>query len=1144
MNTLTEWLAKLGLSQFEPLLASHEIDLEAMQFLSDADLAMLGIPLGPRRKLLDSIASLRSSGTPLRNGPPHSGERSDQPLEEPSEHRQLSVMFVDLVGWSELSERTDQERLAVLLRRYHDVCTQVIQRHEGHVAQYLGDGVLVYFGYPRAHENNAERAVRTGLDIVSTIKDMNRQLRNEDLPELQVRVGIHTALTIVGQVGGQGRHEQLAVGPAPNLAARIQAIAEPGTVLIGASTRSLVARNFRCVDLGVKALKGARQPIHVYRVLGPRTWDTRFAAARAGRLTPLVGRQREIGTLWHHWQLAREGAGQVVCVVGEAGIGKSRLIDALRESLQDAAPTEVILQCLPHFANTPLHPIVKHTNLALGIAAEDTPATRLDKIEALLVHRLARPVDDAKLMASLLSVPFEEKLGPLNLPPLRLRAETIRMLVDVLLTAARRQPILLVVEDAHWADPTTLEVLRELARRTLESAVLMIITHRTDFTAATVLAAGALQISLERLSPTQAKAFVAHLTEKKRLAPDMVERIVARSDGIPLFLEEMTKSVLESVSEGGGVNVGANPIPATLRDSLMARLDRVPGGKVVAQIGAILGREFSHALVTAIGRELHVDPDRALRGLTEAGLVHSISTRDDVVFQFKHALVQDLAAESLVRPTRHALHARAARLLERMSEHTNETPPELLAHHYTEACEFTLAVPYWIQAGKRAASRLAHIEAMHHFDQAARLLRHYPDSDARARIELDLLVARGAVLVTLRGYAAPDVERTYERARELCPRVADPVLECSVLRGQVQLLLLQARYREARTLAVAMRLAAEGTGELAQLVDAHMMSGIIAIYDGRLAEAARELDRALQRLDPGGYRHYGISNGVDLGIGCLAYHARVLWFLGLPDSALRSANDALALASRPAVWLGAVQAHGMRALLHQTLGDVEDARASATLTAKHAAEQCIPYWEAVAGIVLGWVDAQTGHVEEALERIRAAWQFYLSTGASLGTSWIMTVLADAQRRSGDTDAALSSLGAALDHVKTTGELYFAPEVWRMVGELRESSSPKEAERCYLESQRIAQQTGALAWDLRTSIRLARLWQSQGKAAQAQGMLGARLVLFREGLDTSDLKEAAHLFASLEASILGTRSLIPHSQARSSEMLLAHLNATH
>jgi len=1120
MNALTEWLANLGLSHFEPLLASHEIDLDALRLLSDADLAMLGIPLGPRRKMLDAIASLRSSPTPLR-AMRDSGEFLAADAVDPAaEHRQLSVMFVDLVGWSELSERTDPDRLPLLLRRYHDVCTEVIRQHEGHVAQYLGDGVLVYFGYPHAHEDNAERAVRTGLAILCAMQSMNRALAMEGLPELQIRVGIHTALTVVGEVGGAGRHEQLAVGPAPNLAARIQAIAEPGTVAIGASTRSLIARNFRCSDLGLKRLKGSSHPVHVYRVLGPRAWDTRFEAARAGRLTPLVGRESEIGTLRDRWQLAREGAGQVVCVAGEAGIGKSRLIDVLRERLREEAPTEVILQCLPHFANSPLHPIIEHGTRVLRIAPDDAPAARLDKIEALLLHRHGRPIDDVKLMASLLSTPFEDRHGTLQLPPLRVRAETIRMLVELLFASARQQPVLLVLEDAHWADPTTLEVLAELARRLRNGAVLMIVTHRTSFAPAAFLDAGALQMHMGRLSSTQAKAFVSRLNEHDRLAPDLVDKIVARSDGIPLFLEEMTKSVLESVPEGGIAATSANPIPATLRDSLMARLDRVPGGKVAAQIGAILGREFSQRLVAAIARELHVDADRALRGLAEAGLVHGWSTEDDVVFRFKHALVQDLAADSLVRSTRRALHSQAARLLAASPPQDGaELPPELLAHHYTEAGEYALAVPHWIQAGKRAAARLAHTEAMHHLDQASGLLPHLPDSDARAWTELDLRVARGTVLVPLRGYAAPEVEDNYEHARKLCPRVGDPVLECSVLRGQAQLLLLQARYREARVLAGEMMRAAERTGGLAQMVDAHMMAGLIAIYDGRLTQAGHELERALQRLDPGGHRHYGTSNGVDLGIGCLAYYARVLWFTGQPDSALRNAKDALTLASRPAVWLGAVQAHGMRALLHQSLGDVEDARVFAELTARHAVEQCIPYWEALAAIVLGWVDARSGQGEVALAHIEEAWRLYRSTGATLGTSWVMTVLAEAQCRNGDRDAALSSLEAALQHVEATGELYFAPEVWRMTGELREASSPNEAERCYLESQRIAQETGALAWELRASMQLARLWDAQGKAAQAQRVLTACFERFTEGLETPDLQEAARLLASLQSSLL-------------------------
>lgn len=1133
MNALTEWLAQLGLTQYEQVLAEHEIDLEALALLSDADMAMLGIPLGPRRKILDAIASLRKSAS-IGWSTEHTGARAVPDwFDHGSEHRQLSVMFVDLVGWSELSERVDPDRLPQLLRSYHDVCTEIIKRHEGHVAQYLGDGVMVYFGYPRAHENNAERAVRTGLDIVSAVADMSRELARQGLPALQVRVGIHTALTVVGEVGERNRHEQLAVGSTPNVASRLQSIAEPGAVVIGASTRSLIARSFRCVDLGIRQLKGSSQPLRVYRVLAPRAWDTRFEATRAEHLTPLVGREGEIGMLLDCWQLVREGTGQIVCVRGEAGIGKSRLVEVLRERLRDEAPTEVILQCLPHFSNSPLHPIIEHSRRALRMSSDDTAEMQLDKIEALLLHAFGRPIDDVKLLASLLGVPYEERHGALGLPPLRVRAESMRMLVDVLLATARQQPVLLVLEDAHWADPSTLEVITELIRRVPQFAVLLIITHRTQFTATAFMQSGALQMDVGRLSVSQAKAFITRLNDKGTLTSDMVDKIVARGDGIPLFLEEITKSTLESMDEHGRPGAAPNPVPSTLRDSLMARLDRVPNGKIVAQIGAVLGREFSQTLVAAIARELQVDAGHALRGLAEAGLVHGRTARDDIMFRFKHALVQDVAADSLVKNARRALHASAARLLESGAGNESEAPPELLAHHYTEAGEWILAVPRWIQAGKRAAERLAHIEALHHFDQAMCLLSHYPESAQRVRIELELLVARGAVMVTLRGYAAPEVEQIYQRARQLCADVGDPVLECSVLRGQTQLLLLRARYGEARATADEMMRAAERTGGLAQLVDAYMMAGLIAIYEGRFASAAELLEYAMQRLDPGGHRQYGTSNGVDLGIGCLAYHARVLWFMGQADSALRSAREALTLASRPAVWLGAVQAHGMRALLHQAQGDVEDARVFAERTARHASEQCIPYWQALAGIVLGWVEARTGRAQAALERLGEAWRQYQSTGATLGKSWVMTVFAEAQRNAGDPHAALASLKTALEHVDANGELYFAPEIWRMIGELREPDSPDEAERCYLEAQRIARETGALTWDLRASLQLTRLWQAQGKPAQAQRMLMARFESFTEGLETQDLQEAARLLATLQAvlaskgSQTATRALPPH-----------------
>lgn len=1126
MGSIEEWLNQIGLGRYGELFVDNEIDLDAARLLSDADLAQLGIPLGPRRKILHAIAAL-SAESDVSNDPQPAIGTGAASIDVLAEHRQLTVMFIDLVGWTEIAEGLDDHRLPELLRRYHETCASAIAQHEGYIAQYLGDGLLVYFGYPRAHENDAERAVHAGLDIVEAITALSDDLLADGLPALAVRVGIHTGLTVVGEIGGRGRHEQLALGSTPNLAARIQSVAHINTVFIGAPTRRLIARSFRCADLGPMLLKGAQRPMRIFHVLGPRSWGTRFEALRRGRLTPLVGREREIGVLLDSWQLVKENIGQVICVAGEPGLGKSRLLGALRDRLRNDAPMGAVLQCLPRYSNTPLHPVIEHAERVIGIAAEDGTATRLEKIQSLLQHTYGLEEDDVRLMAALLMVPYADRIGALRLAPQLQKAETLRMLVDVTEAACRRDPLLLVVEDAHWADPSTVDMLEQLALRAPSIPLFLLITHRPEFSSTAFVDAGAMLLTLPRLSPAQSSTIVARMNRSGVLDDGMIRQIMAHADGIPLFLEEMTKAVLESAdaTETSAPNPAA-PIPPTLRDSLMARLDRVAGGKLVAQIGAIIGREFGLNVLTSLAQDFKVDVQHALRGLIDAGLVLPRQVPGDTVYTFKHALVQDVAEDSLLKATRRSLHARTARMLEEQFSGMRDAQPEVLAHHYTEAGEFDHAVPYWILAGKRAAASLAHVEALRHFETALDLLRQRPPSAGRHATELDLRVAMGAVLVTIKGYASTEVERNYVRASELCAITPDPRCEGSVLRGQTQLLLLRARYSEANAQAELLLALGERQGDIAQQVDGNMMLGLIAIYQGAFEAGAQRLRGAIKLLDRQGHRRYGASNGVDLGIGCLAYYARAMWFLGCPDQAKSQAAEATVLAEEPAVWLGAAQGLAMRALLHHAEGDLDATLTYAERAASHARQHGIPYWEAVCDILIGWVRARRGDAQRGVEQIENGWVNYGNTGATLGTSWVMATLADAQRAAGDIDGAVRSVVYGLQHAEETKELYFAPELWRLKGDLALAAHPQEAETAYLEAIRLARSIGARSWELRAAISLAGLWR-ESRPQQATTQLQEVFNRFSEGFESIDLQRAAQLLAQLQTSALGQLTRVVH-----------------
>lgn len=1117
MRRLGDWLAQLGLAKYEAVLTDRQIDLAALRLLSDQDLAALGIALGPRRKMLSALGGPRP--LPDAAKPDKIPVATPSPLQADmsSDHRQLTVMFVDLVGWSDIAERLEADLLPELLGRYHETTCEIIHRHEGHVAQFLGDGVLVYFGYPPAHEDDAERCVRAALEIVAGMQALSAALETGGLPRLPVRVGIHTGLAVVGNIGRNGRNEVLAVGSAPSVAARIQALAASDSVLISAATRTLVARHFRYADLGRRALHGLRTPVRLYCVRGPRAWSTRFQASRRTALTPLVGREPELALLVDRWRLVREGSSQIVSLVGEPGIGKSRLVSALCERVNADVHSLIVLQCLPQFVNSPLHPVIEYAERALGFEAGDCADVRLDRIEAWLLHRHGRSIEDARLLAAMLSLPFEARYGPLQQPPARRRVETARMLFDTAAALAGGKPILLVVEDVHWADPTTVELLLDVAARMYDQRAMMLISHRPEFSNARFMQFGANQVALERLSLAQASAFVGRFIAPSERNDAVARQIVARSDGVPLFLEEICKAVLESMAGDGPDrrDPAAIAIPATLRDSLMSRLDRVPDGRLIAQVGAVLGREFSEEMVVSLAGELGLAARNALRGLSESGLLLPSSSTAGMRYQFKHALVHELAANSMLKSARSGLHARAARLLE-ASTGLRASNPEVLAHHYCEAQEYEQAVACWTLAGKAAAARLAHIEARNHFEHALHWLPQCAPGPERSRNELALCVALGAVLATIKGYAATDVEHMYARAAQLCSDVEDAELACAALRGQCQLTLLQGRYGEARALADKLLVCADRLAVRPQSADAHMMLGKISIFEGRLRESVDQFELALAQLDADGYRQYGASNGIDLTIGCLAFEARAQWLLGRYDTAFRCADEALAQAERPAVWLGAVQASGMRALLHQGQGDVEWARHYAEQTVQRAHEQVIPYWEALGEIIKAWADARDGGGHAALKQVEEGGERYRIAGGRLGSTWVMSVLAEVQRTCGGTAAALATLARALEHARQTGEMYFLPELWRMRGELLAATSrqAESAEKCFLAALQCADSMHARAWRVRTIASLAKFWCERDRVNEAAALLKQALAGAEEKDDSADTRQALKLRAML------------------------------
>ena len=831
--------------------------------------------------------------------PPHQEEplaaphtRVASPAAEPrpadAERRQLTVLFCDLVDSTVLASQLDPEDLREVVRAYQDTCAKVIARFEGHIAQYLGDGLLVYFGYPLAHEDDAQRAVRAGLGMVEALGQLNIRLKQDRGVELAVRLGIHTGLVVVGEVGGGARQEQLALGETPNLAARLQGIAAPNTVVISAATVQLLGGFFACQSLGTPSLKGLAQPLEVYRVLYESTARSRLEAAGSTGLTPLVGREQEVGLLRERWAQVKDGMGQVILLSGEAGIGKSRLVQVLTEHV--AAEPQAWLtpcQCSPYYQNTALYPMIELLErVALRFDREESPQQKLRKLEGFLVQYGLPLTEAVPLFAALLSLPLGTDYAPLTVSAEQQKQQTLHALLTVMLRIAAQQPMLFVMEDLHWVDPTTLEFLTLLVDQGPTARILALWTFRPDFSPPWTGRSHLTQVTLPRLPRQQATEMTDRVAHGKALPAEVVEQVVAKTDGVPLFVEELTKMVLESgllqEREDRYELTGPLPplaIPTTLHDSLMARLDRLATVKSLAQLAATLGREFSYALLQAVSPWDEETLQRGLHQLVAAELLYQQGLPPQATYLFKHALIQETAYQSLLRSTRQQHHQRIAQVLEARFPERGETQPELLAHHYTEAGMAAQAIPYWQRAGQRANQRSAHVEAIGHLTQGLEVLKALPDTPERTQQELDLQTTLGPALMATRGHAAPEVGHAYARARELCQQVGETPQLFPVLVGLWRFYFVRAEHQTARELAEQCLSLAQRQRAPAFLLEAHRALGMTMCFAG-------ELDR---HLAPSGAGH-GPLSPAPASLPCLALWTRP-WG-GLPNLSRLDAVDA------------------------------------------------------------------------------------------------------------------------------------------------------------------------------------------------------------------------------------------------------------
>ena len=1063
---------------------------------------------------------------PQGDQPPHDASPSVTPSPPDAERRQLTVMFCDLVDSTRLSGQLDPEDLREVVRAYQRACAEVIERVDGYIAQYLGDGLLVYFGYPQAHEDDAQRAGRAGLGIVRAMQPLNTHLEQRHGVRVAVRLGIHTGLVVVGEVGSGRRQENLALGETPNIAARIQGLAAPDTLAISAATFGLVQGYFTVEALGAYPLRGVAAPVQVYRILGESGAQSRLDAVDPTHLTPLVGRAEEVALMHQRWEQAKTGLGQVVVLSGEAGIGKSRLVQVLKEYVTSEPHARIEWRGSPYHQQSALYPVIDHLHRLLRWHQDDPPPEKLRTLEAALAASGVAVPEAVPLLAALLSLPLPASSPPLTLMPQRQRQQTLDTLLAWLHADARRQPVLLIVENLHWVDPSTLELLSLLIDQSAQARLCLLLTARPEFHPPWAMVAHLTSLTLQRFAPAQVERLATHVAGDKALPPAVLQEMVRRADGVPLFVEELTKTVLESgllqEREEHYELSGPLPplaIPATLHDALMARLDRLATVKVVAQLGATLGHPFAYDLLEAVSPLDAATLQRALAQLVEAEVVVQWGLPPQATYTFKHALIQDAAYQSLLHSTRQHYHQRITQVLEERFPDIVETQPELLAYHFTEARLNAQAVPYWQRAGQRASARSAHVEAIAHFTKGLEVLATLPATPEQAQQELELQIALGPVVTATRGIAAPEVGKIYGRARELCQQVGESPQLFLVLWGLWNFYAVAAEFQTARELGEQLFILAQRLQTPAQRMEAHRALGQTFFSLGDLATARVHLEQSIALYELQQHRAHAFRYGQDSGVGSLIFMALSLWWLGYPDQALQRMQEALTLARELAHPLSLAIALSFAGWLHQLRREGQAAQEQAEVLIALADQQGLPQYLGHGILLRGSELVAQGQEEEGMAQMRQGWAAYRTTGARFRGSHFLALLAEACMKVQHVEEGLSALTEALTAVDDTGGRYYEAELYRLKGELllvRDAPRPQvvDAEASFRQALALARRQQAKSLELRTAMSLSRLWQRQGQRQEAHDLLAPIYGWFTEGFDTADLQEAKALLEAL------------------------------
>jgi class 3 adenylate cyclase/predicted ATPase len=1033
-------------------------------------------------------------------------------------------------GWGlfqseEFLETTDAEDQAKVVTAFRQACDQVVRRFEGTIVQCNAEGLLVCFGYPVAYEDAARRAARTGLELLDALKSLGKVLRRGDQPELTPWVGIHTGLAVVEA----GEETVSLVGEARNVAVRLVDVAEPGQVVCSVATHQLLQGYFNCASLGGRKLKGVSQPVELFVVKGVGEARNRVEVAKRAGLTPLTGRDHEVSLLKDRWEQVREGMGQVVLIVGEPGLGKSRLVYTMKqhvlgEMVEGEVDSPVIeWRCSPHFQHTGLYPAIDFYERALGFGREEPTRARFDRLLQLLEqYGLARP-ETVPLWAALLSLPTAECFPPLALSPVRQREETFHAILEWLHTRAESGPLLFVVEDLHWMDASTLEFIGQYLAEGLYDRILTVLTFRPEFQTPLPAVAHQTSLALNRLTRRQAGELMRQKTGAA-VPEALVEQVYDRTSGVPLFVEEFTKLVQESGALGQASEdrtrakaLLAHAIPATLQDLIMARLDRLEGDREMVQLAAALGREFSYEVLAAVATVEEPTLQAELAKLVQAEVLYPKGRPPRCQYIFKHALIEDAAYNSLIKAKRQQFHRRIAEVLELRFPQTVATQPELVAHHFTEAGLVEKGVGYWLKAGRRSRARSADSEAIGHVSKGLTLLETLKESRERDARELELLTTLGPAYIAARGYAAPEVGPALHRAGELCRRIGDDLQLLGIMLGMWEWHIVRGDLRLCVDLSADGMALAQRLNEPGVWMEALFMPGVTMFYRAQFAGARACYEKAIATYDDRERtKSWAAYTGHNASVTHRCYLALALWHLGYPDQAFRVDRETRELARTIGHAFSLGHAVDFSACLYQFCRLGAEAQAAGEEEIAIAIEQGFPLWHACGSLHKAAGMLLQGRRAEALPLLLKGLDAFRATGAGVRVPYYLGMLGEAYAQAGRFEDALQAFNEALAIAERNDDRFQEAELHRLKGELHlaESNDQATAERCFHTAIETARRQQGRAWELRATMSLARLWQRQGRHGDARAALAAVYRTYTEGFTTPDLVDAAALLKAL------------------------------